>query len=144
MSAPIAGEVSSLPTVMPNPPPEVVVRPAVPRVMKPHIALEYLGFSSAGDRRQYRLQIREGGEIHPYTVSIANAAFSDGRAHLQDGPDICYLRMQREMLAFGLLGPTALDITDAELVAYRTAHTPVPRGRPRPPVAPALPKEVRS
>jgi hypothetical protein len=140
-----AAAVSPSPPPMANPPPPHAAAPGLPRVAKVHVALEYIGFCTADDRREYQLQIRTAGVTHHYTVAIPHAAFGDGRARLQDGPDICYLRMQREMLTAGLEGPTELTISDDELIAYRTAHAPIPRGRAKTAaVAPAFAKEGRS
>jgi hypothetical protein len=116
------------------PSPAAVLAPRPARIVRPQLALQYMGFKNDGPCREYRLMVREGENVREYTVSIPQTAFSDGRARLQDGPDICYLRMQREMLANGLTGPTHLTITDEDLQAYRTAHAPVPRGRSKSPV----------
>ncbi len=94
-----------------------------------HLAVAYIGFSTVGDCREYSLQVREGDSLRHYTVAIPHSAFLQGRARLQDGPEICYLRVQQEMLTCRLEGPTALTISDDDLAAYRLAHSPVPRGR---------------
>ena len=90
--------------------------------------VEYVGFRSRPDRREYLLRSRLGTEIHEYTVGIAHDAFTAGRARFQDGPEICYQKLLRELAAAGE-APSAADFTmsDAELADYRTAHTPAPR-----------------
>jgi hypothetical protein len=58
---------------------------------------------------------------------------------LQDGPEICYLRLLRELQA-AEAGPLAdeFTITDAELADYVAAHT-MPARRRFAPAAPAAP-----
>ena len=103
-------------------------------MVKPTI--QYLGFQTAGDRREYLLQSRCGPETHRYTVSISYAAFAAGQARLQDGPEISYLKMLREM---DLRGYEPVEdhftVTDAELAEYRNAHAR-PANRLTPPSAP--------
>lgn len=93
--------------------------------------VEYVGFRTGEDRREYVLRSHLGSEVHEYTVGIALAAFTAGRARLQDGPEICYLKLVRELesLEAGAARAPHLTVTDAELADYVTAHTPAPRGR---------------
>ena len=100
--------------------------------------VEYVGFRSASDRREYLLRAHHGPEIHEYTIGIAHAAFAAGRARFQDGPEICYLRLLRELEAAESV-PRAdhFTITDQELTDYVTAHTPPARRRFAPPSRPA-------
>jgi hypothetical protein len=91
--------------------------------------VEYVGFHSTSERREYRLRLHSGAEIREYTVGIAIAAFTSGSARYQDGPEISYLKLTRELLVSGE-APAEDDYTvsDAELTEYRRAHT-VARGR---------------
>ena len=65
-----------------------------------------------------------GGKSVEYFVTIPNAAFIEHRVHYQDAPDICSLRLHRE-LGSQTEHPlsTRFSITDAELAAYEDAHT---------------------
>jgi hypothetical protein len=110
-------------------PPRLAAESAPSRVSKS--VLQYLGFSTGSVCREYRLQVRLGEDTHVFVVSIPHAAFAQGRARLQDGPDICYLRMQRQLLACGIEGPTDVTISDQELAEYHVAHSPIPRGAGR-------------
>jgi hypothetical protein len=92
-------------------------------VIKPTI--EYVGFRTGPDHREYHLRSHFGTEIREYTVAIAHSAFTSGRVRFQDGPEICYLKVLREMEA--ATAATGFTMTDAELAAYVTAHTPTPR-----------------
>ncbi len=98
--------------------------------------VEYVGFTTTAAAREYSLRVRHpAGEITAFTLIIHNEAFVSRRARYQDGPDICFLKLQRELfLASGQGLPEArLDVTDADLEEYRVAHAPrVVQRRPRP------------
>jgi hypothetical protein len=96
------------------------------------ITIEYVGFRTSAKRREYLLRSHFGPEIHDYTVGIALADFSAGRARFQDGPEICYLKLVRELeaqAAGATPGADDLTVTDVELAAYVTAHTTPGRSR---------------
>jgi hypothetical protein len=121
---------------------------APPKLIPPavrHLTLEYLGFRNARDRREYMLCARLGTESCEYTVWIANAAFAAGHALFQDGPDICYQKLRRELADTELTGTHTVEVTKSELLEYRDAHAPPQRrgfsSKPSPPkpATPALP-----
>lgn len=102
------------------------------------VTVEYVGFRNSADRREYRLRSHLGPEIHEYTIAIAHAAFAAGRARFQDGPEICYLRLLRELeAADNAPGADEFTISDAELSDYVTTHTAPARRRFAPPSPPA-------
>jgi|SRR5215470_4905658 len=94
-------------------------------------SVEYVGFRTGEDRREYLLRSHLGPEVQEYTVGIALAAFAAGRVRLQDGPEICYLKVLRELQSTeaGAARTPYLTVSDAELADYVAAHTPLPRGR---------------
>jgi hypothetical protein len=97
--------------------------------------VEYLGFSTKGTSREYALRVRlAAGEAHDFTLAIANAAFLAQRVRYQDAPDVCFLKLQRELAASpGALPAAYLSVSDAELAEYRAAHAPkLPQRRPKP------------
>ena len=99
--------------------------------------VEYMGFTTEAAGRQYKLRVRQPtGEFYEFTLAIALDAFLSRRARYQDAPDICFLKLQRELAASpGELPASFLSVTDADLEEYRSAHAPrPPRRRPRPPV----------
>jgi hypothetical protein len=113
---------------------------ALPVLLPPtvrHLTLEYLGFRNARDRREYRLCARLGTESCEYTVWIANAAFTAGHALFQDGPDICYQKLRRQLADTELTGTHTVEVTKSELLEYREAHAPPQRRafwpKPKPP-----------
>ena len=98
--------------------------------------IEYLGFTVNESTREYRLRAKQpGGEFQAFTLSISNEAFLAHRVRYQDGPDICFLKLQRELIACGDTLPALHhDVTDAELEDYRATHTPKPnKNRPKVP-----------
>jgi len=93
--------------------------------------VEYLGFTTSGPAREYLFRARHAGEVYQdFALIIPSAAFLSRRVRYQDGPEICFLRLQRELLAAADAPPAArLAVTDAELDEYRIAHTPTARRR---------------
>lgn len=102
---------------------------------------EYLGFTVNDTSRVYRLRVRQvSGEDRIYTLTIDNRAFLENRVRYQDAPVICFLKLERELLACGesdSAPASHLRITDTELAEYREANTKKPPLlRPRPEVKP--------
>ena len=96
---------------------------------------QYVGFTVNEKTREYRLELRRlGDETHQFTVAISNKAFLASRVRYQDAPEICFLKLQRELDASGEDLPAShLTVTDAELEEYKTAHTPkTNKNRPTP------------
>jgi hypothetical protein len=93
-------------------------------------SVEYVGFRNTEDRREYHLRSHCGTETHDFTVGIALQAFADGRARVQDGPEISYLKLQREIGASeNPLRQRDFTVSDGELIDYRDGHSPA-RKRP--------------
>ena len=90
------------------------------------ITLQYVGFETKGSVREYTFSLRGlGGASSLYSVTIPTDAFSEHRARYQDAPEICALRLHRELAAhFDQPLSTTFSITDAELADYKDAHTP--------------------
>ncbi len=66
------------------------------------MSVQYLGFTASAFVREYRFEARDAsGLIREYSVTIANEAFLSHRTRYQDGPDICSLRLRRELAADG-------------------------------------------
>jgi hypothetical protein len=87
--------------------------------------VEYLGFTAASKSRDYRLRVRQGLDSEDFTVAVPNEAFLAHRVRYQDGPEICFLKLQRAVASGeGVLPKRALSVTDAELDEYRLSHTP--------------------
>lgn len=111
-----------------------------PRVRAPlpiHLALAYLGFRNAPGRREYLLRAQWGPEAREFTVWIAYNAFAMRQALLQDGPDICYQKLRRELAESVPSGVACVGVTESDLASYREAHASSTRRPPSPgPVSP--------
>jgi len=102
-----------------------------------HISLEYVGFHNTSSRREYTFRVRLGPEAREYTIWIPHAAFAARQALLQDGPDICFQKLQRQVAELGLDGVTDAAVTDSDLASYREAHAPPARRLAPRPVVPS-------
>jgi hypothetical protein len=94
-------------------------------------SVEYQDFAAGEATREYHLRVRRGTQLYQFTVAIPNEAFLSGRVRYQDAPDICYLKIRREIAACGEDGlpARALRMTDRELEEYRVAHSRRTPGR---------------
>lgn len=113
--------------------------PAAARKVEPapeRVAIQYVGFKDVEGRREYALNARRGDQTCRYVVWIDLAAFSARQALLQDGPDICYQKLRRELAGVELTAGRSLEVSENELLEYRTAHLPPQRrafaGKPGP------------
>ncbi len=96
------------------------------RLMTDNLIVQFVGYEVGPLVREYRFSVRESrDDAREFTVTIANAAFDGRRARFQDAPDICSLRLHRE-LAANATHPTntCFQITNEELDDYRGRHSP--------------------
>lgn len=92
-------------------------------------AIFYVGFQTTRDGREYTLRVSGGTAQRVFVMLIENEAFASRAARFQDAPDLCFGRLQRELLADPDLLPGArLVLTAQELLDYQI------RGAKRPPV----------
>lgn len=93
------------------------------------VTVRYLGFHDVPGRREYVLDAQRGNQTGRYTLWIEQSAFSSRHALLQDGPEICYQKLLRELSDAELQGSDGMAVTENDLASYREAHTrPVRRG----------------
>jgi hypothetical protein len=92
----------------------VPVRPA---------SIRYLGFECTSEGRDYQLRVDGAGEPRLFTITIPTAAFESRKARFQDAPELCFARLQRELLSNAEL-PDGLKlvISPAEIDEYRDAQ----------------------
>jgi hypothetical protein len=88
------------------------------------IIVEFVGFESKRRVREFTFIVRELSiEPREFTLTIANEAFDNHRVRYQDAPDVCSLRLRRELAANANHPPsTHYRITDEELENYRSTH----------------------
>jgi hypothetical protein len=99
--------------------------------------VEYVGFTVGELEREYTLRVwAASGAAHDFQVAIANEAFLTRSVRYQDAPEVCFIKLNRELLACGdALPALRLAVSRAELEEYRTAHAPKPaKRRPKPPI----------
>ena len=107
----------------------VPVRPA---------AVRYLGFRTTGEGRAYTLRVDGGITPRVVTITIPHAAFATKHARFQDAPDICFAKLQRELVLNADL-PDGLEllVSTTEIDDYRDGQTrrvPERKRRHRPPL----------
>jgi len=100
------------------------------------IRVEYLDFQDVPGYREYRLAVYGPETPVEFRFRIASDAFG-ARIRLQDGPDLCYRKLQRMAASGETMSPDVVTIDDDELGNYREAHTPLPKHSPW--TQPALP-----
>jgi hypothetical protein len=93
------------------------------------VVIRYMGFHDVQGRREYELHAQRGDQTSRYILWIEWTAFSKRLALLQDGPDICYQKLRRQLEGAELRGSDGIAVTDGDLADYREAHTPPVRRR---------------
>lgn len=94
---------------------------------------EYMGFTVDGTSRVYTMRVwTQDRVVHEVQIAIANQAFLSNRVRYQDGAEICFLKLGRELsqCGEGSIPTTRLEVTDAELDEYREAHAKKPTKPP--------------
>ncbi|HXZ12120.1 MAG TPA: hypothetical protein VEG64_06985 [Candidatus Sulfotelmatobacter sp.] len=94
--------------------------------MSHDLIVQFVGFEVSGGDRVYSFTVREpSAEPRDFKLTISNNAFNDHRISYQDAPDVCSLKLRRELAAYANHPPeTRLDITDGDLEDYRSTHSP--------------------
>jgi|SRR5579875_4153285 len=92
--------------------------------MSKELLIQFIGFESKPEVREYMFAVREASaESREFTITIAQEAFCGRRVSFQDGPDVCSLRLRRELAASkDLPRESCFHVTDAELEEYRSSH----------------------
>jgi hypothetical protein len=100
--------------------------------MSDSILMQYMGFESKDQGREYTFQVRCSTEdLREFTLTIPDAAFNTHRVRYQDAPDVCSLKLRRELMAkLNHPSRTNFAISDAELEDYKSAHTSKSPKRP--------------
>jgi hypothetical protein len=92
--------------------------------MTKEILMQFVGFTSNPLGRDYTFLVRESSlEPREFTVTIANEAFSEHQLRFQDAPDLCSLKLRRELMnGANLLPESHFNLTRAELDDYQASH----------------------
>jgi len=88
------------------------------------VIVQFVRFEAKASVREYTFNVRAtASEPREFTLTIANEAFVSHRARYQDAPDICSLKLRRELATdANYPSKTHFRISDAELEDYRSAH----------------------
>jgi len=91
--------------------------------------MQFVGFESKATAREYTFMVREASvEPREFKITIAHEAFREHGIRFQDAPDVCSLKLRRELTASSNHPlESHFHITDAELDDYRKSHTPQKR-----------------
>ena len=100
--------------------------------MSDSLIAQFVGYEVRPLAREYTFTVRESKtEPRQFTLTIDNSAFNGRRARFQDAPDICSLRLRKELAADANHPVTThFQITDEELDDYRGRHSPKPSSSP--------------
>lgn len=96
--------------------------------MTASILMQYLGFESKDQSREYSFRVRYAADdVRAFTLTILNEAFTSHRVRrvrYQDAPDLCSSKLRRELSANATYpSDTNFPITNSELDDYKAAHT---------------------
>ena len=99
--------------------------------MTEKVNVQYVGFEAKALVREYSFLVRQASSgTREFAVTIVNEAFIARRLRYQDGPDICSLKLHRELAAFANQPPrTDYRISELELDEYRDSHASKAAGR---------------
>jgi hypothetical protein len=95
-----------------------------------------LSFRDVHEHREYRFAVNGPDGSSEPRMRIANTAFDAHRVLRQDGPDLCYQKLLREIAAGVTKHADVSTIDDVDLLKYRDDHTVVAKRRPHTPAAP--------
>jgi len=96
--------------------------------MTENVNVQYVGFEAKALVREYSFLVRHASsEAREFSITIVNEAFTSHRVSYQDAPNICSLKLRRELVVFSNDPPqTHYRISEAELTEYRESHAPKP------------------
>jgi len=87
--------------------------------------VQYRGHKVTPEAREYTFSVREpSGSERQFCLAILHTAFAAHRVRFQDAAEICSIRLHRELAARPELQNATLGVSDEDLDAYRTAHSP--------------------
>jgi hypothetical protein len=99
-------------------------------------SVRYLGFEATGEGREYSLRVDGEGASRTFVFVIPHSAFASHEARFQDAPDLCFAKLQRDILGETDPVPGArFVLTSTDLAAYRETQTKkTPERKARPPL----------
>jgi len=95
--------------------------------MSDNVVVQFVGFEAKALVREYNFYVRQASsETREFTLTIVNEAFNSRRVRYQDAPEICSLRLHRELATYSKPSPRKHITVSAkiDLDEYRNAHAP--------------------
>lgn len=91
--------------------------------------IQYVGFDTAVSSRVYKFHVIDTHEVREFTVNVQSAAFRSACLKLQDGPAICFARLQQELegeTPGSRVVENRLSIEEHDIREYWERHHPRP------------------
>jgi hypothetical protein len=94
--------------------------------MTENVNVQCVGFEAKALVREYSFLVRQAlNETSEFTLTTLNAAFNSRRVRYQDAPEICSLKLHRELATFSNHPPQIhYRISETELDEYRNSRAP--------------------
>ncbi len=95
-----------------------------------HTQIQYTGFQLKPRGREYCYRVLDPkAEAREFTLTIPKRAFEDRHFPYQDAADLCYQKLQRDLLTETeeLPLPPHIIVSDQELDDYLAKHRPAKR-----------------
>lgn len=96
--------------------------------------IKYAGFKVSASFRVYNFDVIDTGATRQFAVQVPSEAFRPASLMLQDGPGICFARLEHELKSETQELPTQehLTIVEQDIREYRERHYPrKPDGKKR-------------
>lgn len=82
--------------------------------------VRYLGCRTTSEGREYSLRATDELETRLFVVLIAHEAFASWGARFQDGPDLCFAKLEHDLaVESDLPAGSRLVVTSRDLIEYR-------------------------
>lgn len=87
--------------------------------------VQYVGHKVTPESREYSFTVRDPAGAHrEFALAIPLEAFATQRVRFQDAAEICSIRLRQELIADPYITAGRFRVSDADLEAYRAAHSP--------------------
>ena len=88
--------------------------------------IQYAGFSVSASSRIYKFDVIEPNEVREFTVEVLSETFRPARLKLQDGPGICFARVEQELRGETqeLRAVANLSVGEQDIQGYMERHYP--------------------
>jgi len=91
------------------------------------VYIQYVGFEVAASSRVYAFHVINAPDAaRDFTVTVQSQAFRPDGLKLQDGPDICFARLDQELRCHTQESPADCHLTigERDIKAYLEQHHP--------------------